>query len=617
MQRRLHFTLAGLLLTFVCAASSAQGASTPLRYTLGFERPNTHLMDVSIEADGLDGQHVDFAMPDWAPGSYNIENYAAEVQGFHAEGAGGKQLAWRKTDGQTWRVDLRGATSATIRYEIHGNTLANNRAQYDGEHAFFDGPAVWMYMVDAKDRPIHLHVNTPQGWRIATGMPRTSENEFAAENYDWFADAPMEISDFAEKNFTVLGSTYHVIVHDVEGHKDFAKFTDDLQKTVSTIVPMFASVTGTPQAAPYKEYWFIFHIWPKTGGGLEHLNSTQIDFSSDWDDMKADRTYATSYDLKLFVSAHEFFHAWNVKRLRPKPLGPFDYSREVHTPSLWISEGLTSYYGDLMLVRSGLMTSEVYLKHISQLITNFEAQPGRKERSIEDTSWDTWFRSLKTENNLDNTFYSYYDGGQIVGHLLDFGIRHDTGNMKSLDDWMRLLYARYALPKPGFEPEDAIHAASEIDGHDMSDFFLRYINGKEPLPYETYFGYAGIEVQKSYSSSNAWLGVSLQNITDLQDYNRERITNVIPNSPAEAAGLSKDDVILAFDGQAINDDNEPTVFATKHPGDTLRITALRGGRIVEFAAVLRTSPNPTYTLKPLEKMSGEQKKIYESWLGKK
>jgi predicted metalloprotease with PDZ domain len=189
--------------------------------------------------------------------------------------------------------------------------------------------------------------------------------------------------------------------------------------------------------------------------------------------------------------------------------------------------------------------------------------------------------------------------------------------MKSLDDWMRLLYARYALPKPGFEPEDAIHAASEIDGHDMSDFFQRYISGKEPLPYETYFGYAGIEVQKSYSSSNAWLGVSLQNITDLQDYNRERVTNVIPNSPAEAAGLSKDDVILAFDGQAINDDNEPTVFATKHPGDTLRITALRGGRVVEFAAVLRTSPNPTYTLKPLEKMSGEQKKIYESWLGKK
>ena len=196
---------------------------------------------------------------------------------------------------------------------------------------------------------------------------------------------------------------------------------------------------------------------------------------------------------KLFVASHEFFHAWNVKRLRPLPLGPFDYTQMVHTPSLWISEGLTSYYGELNLVRAGLLTPEKYLELMGRAITNFEATPARQERSIEDTSWDTWYsRSVVSqENNLRNTNYSYYDGGQVMGHILDFAIRHDTGNVKSLDDWMRLLYSRYALPKAGFQPDDAVKAANEIAGKDVSALFAKYIAGKEAIPYEEYFGYAG------------------------------------------------------------------------------------------------------------------------------
>ena len=252
---------------------------------------------------------------------------------------------------------------------------------------------------------------------------------------------------------------------------------------------MFQPVTGTPQAAPFKDYYFIFHVWPKTGGGLEHLNSTQIDFAADWDSTEPMPGMGTQYDLKLFVAAHEFFHAWNVKRLRPLPLGPFDYTQMVHTPSLWISEGLTSYYGALNVERAGLIAPQQYLDGIAQLITKFEGRPGRTERSIEDTSWDTWWAyqtAVAQANNLANTNYSYYDGGQVMGHILDFAMRQDTNNQKSLDDWMRLLYSRYALPKPGFKPEDAIHAANEIAGTDISDIFRRYISGKEPIPYEQY-----------------------------------------------------------------------------------------------------------------------------------
>ena len=597
------------------AARAAKPSAAPLKYELAFEHPNTHLLDVTIHASDLKGATVEFAIPDWAPGSYYIENYSANVQRFRATSADGKALSWRKTDSQTWQIDLAGATAVTISYQVFANTLQNNIAQYNERHAFIGGPSVWMYLVDGKDRPIELSVAAPSGWKIATGMEHTSDHTFAAADYNWFADAPFEISDFAEKDFEVLGTTYHVIVHDVENKKDFTKFANDLQKTVATIVPLFQSVTGTPQAAPFKDYYFIFHIWPQTGGGLEHLNSTQINFTTDWDSTEPlPGTTLNQYDLKLFVAAHEFFHAWNVKRLRPLPLGPFDYTQMVHTPSLWISEGLTSYYGSLSVERAGLVPPQQYLDGIARLITNFEAKPGRKERSIEDTSWDTWFSnpmSISQANNLANTYYSYYDGGQIMGHILDFAIRDNTNNQKSLDDWMRLLYSRYALPKPGFKPEDAIHAASEVAGKDVSDVFRRYISGIEPIPYEQYFALAGIEVTKKVDPDKAWVGIEVKKSDD----GHAQIRNVIPGSPAENAGLSNDDVIYAIDSRALEADGVNAQLSSRKPGDTLRITVLRLGEFREFLVTPTTNPNPTYSLKPMENQTEKQKAIYNSWLG--
>ena len=597
------------------AARAAKPSAAPLKYELAFEHPNTHLLDVTIHASDLKGATVEFAIPDWAPGSYYIENYSANVQRFRATSADGKALSWRKTDSQTWQIDLAGAAAVTISYQVFANTLQNNIAQYNERHAFIGGPSVWMYLVDGKDRPIELSVAAPSGWKIATGMEHTSDHTFGAADYNWFADAPFEISDFAEKDFEVMGTTYHVIVHDVENKKDFTKFANDLQKTVATIVPLFQSVTGTPQAAPFKDYYFIFHVWPKTGGGLEHLNSTQINFTTDWDSTEPlPGTTLNQYDLKLFVAAHEFFHAWNVKRLRPLPLGPFDYTQMVHTPSLWISEGLTSYYGSLSVERAGLVPPQQYLDGIARLITNFEAKPGRKERSIEDTSWDTWFSnpmSISQANNLANTYYSYYDGGQIMGHILDFAIRDNTNNQKSLDDWMRLLYSRYALPKPGFKPEDAIHAANEVAGKDVSDVFRRYISGMEPIPYEQYFALAGIEVTKKVDPDKAWVGIEVKKSDD----GHAQIRNVIPGSPAENAGLSNDDVIYAIDSRALEADGVNAQLSSRKPGDTLRITVLRLGEFKEFLVTPTTNPNPTYSLKPMENQTEKQKAIYNSWLG--
>src|ERR1700684_494581 len=614
MSSRFSRYLPVLAAVYFLTFSGAAFAANPVAYELKFERPNSHLLDVTMHVDALSGAAVDFAIPDWAPGSYYIENYSANVQRFRAHSTSGQELTWRKTDSQTWRINLAGAKSVTVEYQVYANTLQNNIAQYNERHAFIGGPSVWMYVVGGKDRPATLSIGVPNGWRVATGMDHSSATTFQAANYDTFADCPLEISDFAEKEFEVLGTKYHVIVHDVMGQKDFAKFVDDLQKTVAAEVPIFQPVAGTSgQAAPFKEYYFIFHVWPKTGGGLEQRNSTQINFSADWDSTEPAPGFVNRYDLKLFVSAHEFFHAWNVKRLRPLPLGPFDYSQMVHTPSLWISEGLTSYYGALALERAGLITPKQYLDEIAYMITKFEQNPGRNERSIEDTSWDTWYNGdvVTQANNLKNTNYSYYDGGQIMGHILDFAIRKNTNNQKSLDDWMRLMYSRYALPKPGFQPDDAVKAASEVAGTDLSGIFSRYISGKDPIPYEEYFAYAGIVVERKLDSEKAWLGVS----QGKSDDGHAKITNVIPGGAADNAGLDRDDVVIGIDGRTADADGFSETISDHKPGDRLRITVIRLGMVKEIPVTLIASPYPTYTLKPMEHPTQEQQAIYNSWMG--
>ncbi len=609
----------------IAPSSAAAPAPSALKYELGFERPNTHLLDVTIHASDLKGATVEFAIPDWAPGSYYIENYSANVQRFRATTADGKELVWHKTDSQTWRIELAGAHEVKVSYQIFANTLQNNIAQYNDRHAFIGGPSVWMYLVGGKERPVELSIAVPAGWKVATGMEHASSQNaggnasggtstFRAADYNWFADAPLELSDFAEKDFELFGTTYHVIVHDVMGKADFTAFADGVQKAVAQIVTMWQPVAGMgSQAAPFKDYYFIFHVWPKTGGGLEHLNSTQIDFGKDWDSKDPVPGYGDQATLKLFVTAHEFFHAWNVKRLRPLPLGPFDYSQMVHTPSLWISEGLTSYYGGLALVRAGLITPAQYLDGIGQLITKFEAEPGRSERSIEDTSWDTWYtrKTVEQENNLRNTNYSYYDGGQVMGHILDFAIRHDTKNQKSLDDWMRLMYSRYALPKPGFQPDDAVKAASETAGTDVSPIFAKYIAGKEAIPYAEYFGYAGISVEKKIDDAKAWIGVS----TMASDDGHVKIQNVTPGGPGDLGGLDFNDLIYAVDDRVTDPEGFAKTIAGHKPGDSVKITVLRLGSFQDVKVALTANPNPTYTLKPMADMTPEQKAIYNSWMG--
>jgi predicted metalloprotease with PDZ domain len=611
----------------VCAAICS--AVVPLRYEVGFEPWNTHLVDVTIHASGLIGKAVLFSMPAWGPGSYGIRNFASEVQAFSATDTAGHVLPWHKTDSQTWEVDLNAVSAAIIHYKVYANSLGS--IQYDDRHVALNGPGIWMYQVNAKDRPIALTIDTshlPSDWKIATGLEKTATTSFYAADYDWFADCPIEISAFSQKDITALGTTYHFIVHDEGSKQDYTQFTRDMQRIIEKgLAPILAPAVGGPLAAPFPEYWFLIHLTNGPGGGgggVEHLNSTKISYSSDWGDSSATtHDYMTNvYETKIFVAVHELMHAWNVKRLRPRPLGPFDYTQPVHTNSLWISEGLTSYYTCVALLRSGYWTPEQYLGYVSRLITALEAMPGRTERSVAETSWDTWFGrgggggaaagGLSFASNLGNTNYSYYDGGQTLGVLLDLEIRQRTNNRKSLDDWMRSMYQGFALPKPGFNDGDVVRIASATAGTDMSEFFRRYLFGKDPLPYVRDFAYAGIDAQKT-TSSQGWSGAVLAPTRD----GHAVIGNIIPGSPAERDGLDRGDIVIAIDAKPLDRAGIDRELGARRPNDRVMFTVTHQGVSRQIPVTLATNPYPTYDLKPSATRSTLQENIYRGVLNVK
>lgn len=596
-------------------ASYAQGSAQTVSYDLSFGAPNSHLIGVTIRAGGLSGS-VDFSIPAWAPGWYVINDYAKFVQDFSAKSPEGRDLRWHKTDKQTWRIDLGSSNAVTVSYRVYGNTPGVDSMQFNSAHVHIPGPAVWMYIVNGKQRPAKLTIHPPADWRIATGMARSGDNEFSAPDYDTFIDCPIEISDFAEKTFDLDGTAYHVVVHDLAGKHDFSQFAANLQKAVQQLVAIDAPVAGTgSRKAPFDQYYFLFHIMPNTGGGLEHLNSTQIFMGSDWDADAFAGSALTGPQSKLEGAAHEFFHAWNVKRVRPKPLGPFDYTKEVNTPSLWISEGFTDYYAPIALARAGLITPEQYLQQMGQAITQLESSPGRKERSLEDTSFDTWFWYVgegRFQTNEPNIDFSYYTGGHVMGQLLDLIIRNSTQNKKSLDDWMRLMYSRYALPKPGFTPEDAERAASEIAGTDMSDFFRRYISGKEVPPYEKILGYAGIEIENGANANRGYFGISVGRARNPQG--GLTISNVVDAGPAQAAGLDRGDVITAINGRAVDAAGYAQAIAQAKPGDNVAFTVTHLGAQREVSVRASADPRFVYSLKLSDHATDQQRAIFRSML---
>jgi len=594
------------------AVDSQIPAPLELQYHLRLARPSTHIMEVEIQAGRVAEPALSFVMPAWAPGRYAIYDFAKNVQEFSAVGSEGQALPWTKLDKQTWRVEARDAGgNVRVRYRVYGNDLSGSFSQFDLSHANINGASVFMYVDEHKPDPLTLTVEPPANWKLISGFAESVEQRtFPVRNYDLLVDTPMEISaDCLLEQFQERGKTIRVAVHSTtEQDRNPSRLLEGLKKIVR------AQLASMPEP-DFSTYTFIFHFAPDIpmGDGMEHLNSTQVIV----------RGSLTSGALEeaLETAAHEFFHLWNVKRLRPAGLGPFDYTKENYSRSLWFAEGITTYYGYLSLLHAGLYNRAEFLDRLAEEIRTFEGEPGRKLMSAESSSFHAWFydRSPQMqETNFANTTFSYYNRGAVLGVLLDLEIRGRTRGEKSLDDVLRLMYRdfyqapaeSYYGPGRGYKEEDILAAVNAVTGSDFHPWFARYIQGTDELPYSDALAQAGLRLRVAVApKSPPSLGVLTQRLD-----RGLRLAAVRPGEAADRAGLSRDDLLLAVDEQSLATADLEDRLKIYPPGAEVPFTVERFGREVRISVTLDPPPPNIYAIENLSGATSEQVRVRNGWL---
>ena len=574
-------------------------------------KPWTHLLEVEMQITVPANLNVpnetSLIMPVWTPGSYLVREFERHVQDFAATDANGNALAWSKVDKNTWRVVTRGARSWKATYRVYANELTVRTNELNSDHAFWNNAALLMYPDGAISKPSTLRVVPANNWKVATGLPPVAgqPNTFRAENFDVLYDSPVEVSNFKQFDFEVRGVPHRIVI-DGEGNYDPQRLRADVQKIVEAEVSMFGSI-------PYHDYTFILHLRSNTGGGLEHLNSTALGFRR--------FNFATERGWQSFYSlvAHEFFHLWNVKRIRPDALGPFDYTKENYTRSLWVAEGITDYYGYLTVRRAGLISDRGYLDALAKRIQDYQNTPGRLAMSAEEASFNSWIKEYRPDENSVNSQISYYDKGELLGLMLDLEIRRRTNDAKSLDDVLRTLYAEFFEKGRNYSPADFQKISESVAGGSLEEFFARYVRGHEEFPFNQFFGGAGLRLEQMGAAAGevnpaaplkGFLGAELDDRTD-----QVLIENVRVGTPAYEQGLNAKDQIIALDGARVNKDTFETMIAARRPGEVIHITVFRNDDLRTFDIKLGGRVDEPYRIVQLPSASDQQKRAFQGWMG--
>ena len=624
---RKHVLAVALLVIASAFAVQAQEQPLKLDYRLGMSQPSSHLFEVKIEVEvpqAWTPESLDFQMPKWAPGRYAVFDFAKNVQEFHAFGGICPRVhipctlpdfPVRRVDDQTWRVTMRNTHNATITYKVFGNDLSGTFSQLDSRHANFNGGNLFMYVVNHKPDPVNLTIDPPKGWRVVNGRTeKRDQREWHFPNWDIMIDTPTEIApDWTEDSFTIDGKQYHVIVHSFgkEGGK-----RPELVRGIEKIVRAETAMWGPPE---FDSYTFLIHFANDghSGDGMEHLTSTQIILPGALGD-------SDEPEEALGTAAHEFFHVWNVKRLRPIELGPWDFTRPANTRALWIAEGITNYYGHLMQRRAGLWNDLRFFKALTDQISEVDNSPGSKLMSAEQSSLSAPFiddAPHAQETNLENTSISYYPKGEIIGVVLDLLIRGKTGGKASLDDVMRRMYDEFYLKSPnatyylrgrGYTTEDFARVVSEVAGEDMSDFFTRYVRGVETPPYEEAFAQVGLRFVRE-PRGPVTVGIT----ADESEKTNFKVASVRPNSPAAAAGLEDGDVITLFGGTRLTPGNLLKTVSRYKPGDRVPVVGQRDGKTMRLTITMGPPQLFNYRIEENQTASAEAKAMRAAWLSGK
>jgi predicted metalloprotease with PDZ domain len=603
--------LSSLLWLAVVVSATAQNLR--MDYTVAFPQPHTHLYEIALSVSNIAAPQLDLSLPVWTPGSYLVREYARHVQDFSARNAADQPLTWQKTDKATWRVATNGAKSLTVFYRVYANELATQTSHLDASHAYFNGASLFMYpsnISGAKAQPYRVRFKlegATANWRVSSPLALAPDAAgwYTAPNYDVLIDSPHEIGTHRLIEFKVRDKIHRIALwpnpFEAADISD-KQLADDFAKIVEEGAKIFGEL-------PYEHYLFIVGVQPFIGGGTEHLNSN-VSLTRP-DSFKTKR----GYQGFLGLESHEYFHCWNVKRIRPITLGPFDYQREVYTNNLWVSEGFTSYYGDLLLRRAGLVSANEYLMALGQTIAGYRNAPGRKQQSAATASFNAWIKHYRPDENSPNTAMSYYTSGELLGLVFDLEIRARTNNAKSLDDVMRLLLEKYGLPKPGFTDAELKAAFESVAGADLTEFFTKYVYGTEDIDFERYLKLAGIELKGVYRETAPPLNPTNKKPGTLGIRLRGNVVgSVLADTPAYHAGLNASDELIALDGRKLDAANADNRLGEIREGQRVTLMVFRREKMMTFEMTAAAKPFDSYSLALQKEMTAEQKALLKGWL---
>ncbi len=602
----------------------------PIRYRIRPSDPAAHLFEVDCTVADPDPAGQRFALPAWIPGSYLVRDFARHVVSIRAA-TRGADVALAKLDKHTWRAaPCRGPLTVTA--EVYAWDLSVRGAHLDSTHGFFNGTSVCLRALGREERACEVELLPPTGrryamWRVATSLPRKGARPlgfggYAAADYDELVDHPVEMGTFAHASFTA-GGVPHEIAITGRTSADLDRLARDLRRVCEWHLRFW----GGP--APMDRYVFLVTAVGEGYGGLEHRASTALLCSRDDLPRAGEKAVTESYRTFLGLASHEYFHAWNVKRIKPSAFTPYDLERENYTALLWAFEGATSYYDDLALVRCGLLGPEEYLEVVGRAVTQLLRTPGRRRQTVADSSWDAWIKYYRQDENSPNAIVSYYGKGSLVALCLDLHVRSRTAGRRSLDDVMRALWRRYGRTGIGV-PEDGVErVAEEVSGLKVRPLLDRWLRSTAELPLEEMLAAFGIdmEVRPAESASDRGGRPSSKPASALAmrvtlgartaaDGNDVKLTHVLAGGAAVAGGLAAGDVIVAIDGIRVTPKTLEGRLAQLKPGDRAALHVFRRDELHEIAIAFAAAPADTCVLRIDQRAPARAAALRRGWLGR-
>jgi predicted metalloprotease with PDZ domain len=576
-------------------------ATTPrISYQVAMSQPTSHLFEVSLQVGNWQKSVLDLKMPVWTPGSYLVREYARHVQDFVAESSASKQaLSSKKISKNHWQISTQDCSEIKVTYRVFANELTVRTNHLDDTHGYFNGAALFFFIPGWEKQPIEVKIVPPGNWQVTTTLPviDRESNCFQAPDFDTLVDSPVEIGRQKIYDFTVLDKPHSLAIWG-RGNARAEKIIEDTRKIIAAEAQMFGGL-------PYDRYLFLLHLSGSGYGGLEHKDSCTLNYPrfgfSDRD----------KYNRFLQLVAHEFFHLWNIKRIRPKALETFDYEAENYTTSLWFSEGATSYYDVLIPLKAGIYNRQTFLENISKELTRYFSIPGRKVQPLGESSYDAWIKLYRRDANSDNNQISYYLKGELVSLLIDLLIRAKHHNQRSLDDVMRLMWQRFGVDEIGFSSQQLKAVIAEVAAENLDSFFTLCLDSTEELPFEQYLEPFGLSI-KTVTEKEAvpYIGIKVQTESD-----REIIKFVEADSPAMAAGIDANDELLAIDGIRLASQSLNERLKDYQINDIIQVTVFHQDELKTLPVTL-TKPQPSrYELVVRDNLSKIQQQNLSGWLG--